>query len=156
MNDELLDILSNSNKDIDNQKLMDYLSDKLSQEEKHEFEKTMVDSEMLSDIVEGLEKFKNKKDVSALVEQLNTNLKKQLEKKKAKKLKREIKNLNWLYISIILILIIILIGFLVIKKHLEIKKNNIFNAELNYFLVASFILSAAESTILEASFAILS
>ena len=123
MNDELLDILSNSNKDIDNQKLMDYLSDKLSQEEKHEFEKTMVDSEMLSDIVEGLEKFKNKKDVSTLVEQLNTNLKKQLEKKKAKKLKREIKNLNWLYFSIILILIIILIGFLVIKKHLENEKN---------------------------------
>ncbi len=123
MNDELLDILSNSNKDIDNQKLMDYLSDKLSEKEKHEFEKNIVNSEMLNDVVEGLEKFKNKKDVSTLVEQLNTNLKKQLEKKKAKKLKREIKNLNWLYISIILILIIILIGFLVIKKHLENEKN---------------------------------
>ena len=123
MNDELLDILSNSNKDIDNQKLMDYLSDKLSQEEKHEFEKKIVDSEMLNDVVEGLEKFKNKKDVSTLVEQLNTNLKKLLEKKKEKKLKREIKNLNWLYFSIILILIIILIGFLVIKKHLENEKN---------------------------------
>src|ERR1700693_2095086 len=123
MNDELLNILSNSNKDIDNQKLMDYLSDKLSREEKHEFEKKMIDSDMLSDIVEGLEKFKNKKDVSALVEQLNTNLKKQLEKKKAKKLKREIKNLNWLYFSIILILVIILIGFLVIKYHLESGQN---------------------------------
>jgi hypothetical protein len=119
MEDELLNILSNSNKDIDNQKLMDYLSDKLSQEEKHEFEKKIADSEMLNDVVEGLEKFKNKRDVSALVEQLNTNLKKQLEKKKAKKSKREIKNMNWLYFSIILILIIILIGFLVIKKHLE-------------------------------------
>jgi hypothetical protein len=102
---------------------MDYLTDKLSQEEKHEFEKKIVDSEMLNDVVEGLEKFKNKKDVSALVEQLNTNLKKQLEKKKAKKLKREIKNLNWLYFSIVLILIIILIGFLFIKKHLENEKN---------------------------------
>ena len=30
MSDELLNILSNSNKDIDNQKLMDYLSGKLS------------------------------------------------------------------------------------------------------------------------------
>ncbi len=39
MDDDLLNILSNSNKDIDNQKLMDYLSDKLSAEEKHEFEK---------------------------------------------------------------------------------------------------------------------
>ena len=84
MSDELLNILSNSNKDIDNQKLMDYLSDKLSPKEKHEFEEKMADSEMLNDVVEGLEKLKNKKDISTLVEQLNTNLKKQLRKRKKK------------------------------------------------------------------------
>ncbi|MGH2563047.1 MAG: hypothetical protein ACRDE5_00945 [Ginsengibacter sp.] len=123
MSDELLNILSNSNKDIDNQKLMDYLSNKLSAEEKHEFEKNMADSEMLNDVIEGLEKFKNKKDVSTFVEQLNANLKKQLDRKKAKKLKREIKNLNWLYFSIILILIIVLIGFLVIRKHFDDEQN---------------------------------
>ena len=95
------------------------------QQEKHEFEKKMADSEMLNDVVEGLEKLKNKKDISTLVEQLNSNLKKQLEKKKAKKLKREIKNLNWLYFSIIIILVIILIGFLIIKKHLEHDQNPI-------------------------------
>jgi hypothetical protein len=176
MSDELLNILSNSNKDIDNQKLMDYLSGKLSEGEKHEIEKKMVDSEMMNDVIEGLEKFKNKKDVSTLVEQLNTNLKKQLEKKKSKKQKRQIKDLPWLYLSIILILIIILISFLVIKKHLEnekpptpplhskittenytVKKSsgitrgnvfiekNTFNKVLNYFLSASFILSAALS-----------
>jgi anti-sigma factor RsiW len=54
MSDDLLNILSNSNKDIDNQKLMDYLSDKLSAEEKHEVEKTLVDSELMNDAVEGL------------------------------------------------------------------------------------------------------
>ena len=124
MSDELLNILLNSNKDIDNQKLMDYLSDKLSKEEKYEFEKSIAGSEMLNDVVEGLEKFKNKKDVSLFIEQLNTNLKKQLEKKKSKKLKREIKNLNWLYFSIIMILVIILIGFLIIKKHLENEKDS--------------------------------
>ncbi len=119
MNDDLLNILSNSNKDIDNQKLMDYLSDKLSAEEKHEFEKEMASSEMLNDVVEGLEKFKDKKELNTFVNELNLRLKKQLEKKKAKKTKREIKDLNWLYFAIILILIIILIGFLIIKKHLE-------------------------------------
>ena len=124
MSDELLNILLNSNKDIDNQKLMDYLSDKLSKEEKYEFEKNIAESDMLNDVVEGLEKFKNKKDVSLFIEQLNTNLKKQLEKKKSKKLKREIKNLNWLYFSIIMILVIILIGFLIIKKHLENEKDS--------------------------------
>ncbi len=123
MNDELLNILSNSNKDIDNQKLMDYLSGKLSPAESHEFEKSIVDSEMMNDAVEGLEKFKNKKDVSALVEQLNSNLKKQLEKKKSKKLKRKFKDLPWLYLTIILVLIIILISFLVIKRYLDDEKN---------------------------------
>ncbi len=122
MNDDLLNILSHSNKDIDNQKLMDYLSDKLSGDEKHDVEKTLVDSEMMNDAVEGLEKLKSK-DVPGLVEQLNINLKKQLEKKKSKKLKRQIKDLPWLYLFIIFILLIILIGFLVIKKHLESEKN---------------------------------
>ncbi len=122
MNDDLLNILSNSNKDIDNQKLMDYVSGKLSEKEKHELEEAMIDSEMMSDAVEGLDGFKNNKDVTALVEQLNLNLNKQLEKKKSKKQKRRIKDLPWLYLTIILILIMILIGFLVIKKHLESEK----------------------------------
>ena len=119
MSDDLLNILSDSNKDINNQKLMDYLSNKLSGDEKHEFEKNMADSEMLNDIVEGLEKFKNKKDLSILVEQLNSNLKKQLEKKKSKRLKRKIKELPWLYLSIILILILIIIGYIFIKSRLD-------------------------------------
>ncbi len=122
MSDDLLNILSNSNKDIDNQKLMDYVSGKLSEKEKHELEEAMIESEMLNDAVEGLDGFKNKKDVTALVEQLNLNLKKQLEKKKSKKLKRRIKDLPWLYLTIILILLMILIGFLVIKRHLDSEK----------------------------------
>ncbi len=124
MNEDLLKILSSSNKDIDNQKLMDYLSDKLSEEEKHNLEEAMADSELINDAVEGLKSFHDKKDVNVLVEQLNANLKKQLEKKKSKKLKRKIKDLPWLYLTIILILILILIGFLVIKKHLESEKQS--------------------------------
>jgi len=122
MSDELLNILSNGNKDIDNQKLMDYLAGKLSEAESHEFEKSMMDSEIVNDAIEGLEKFKNKKDLSVLADQLNANLKKQLEKKKSKKIKRKIKDLPWLYLSIVLILIIILISFFIIKKHLDDEK----------------------------------
>ncbi len=124
MNDDLLNILSNSNKDIDNQKLIDYVSGKLSEKEKHELEEAMIDSEMVNDAMEGLDGVKNKKEVTALVEQLNLNLKKQLEKKKSKKIKRSIKDLPWLYLTIVLILIMILIGFLVIKKHLDSEKNS--------------------------------
>ncbi len=133
MNEDLLNILSNSNKDIDNQKLMDYLSDKLSEEEKHHLEEAMADSELISDAVEGLKSFHDKKDVNALVEQLNANLKKQLEKKKSKKLKRKIKDQPWLYLTIVLILILILIGFLVIKRHLDSEKQsfNLYNPKEN-------------------------
>ena len=124
MSDDLLNILSNSNKDIDNQKLMDYVSGNLSEKDKRDLEEAMIDSEMMNDAVEGLDGFKNKRDITSLVEQLNLNLKKQLEKKKTKKLKRSIKDLPWLYLTIILILIMILIGFLVIKKHLDSERNS--------------------------------
>ncbi|HXS58700.1 MAG TPA: hypothetical protein VN726_21375 [Hanamia sp.] len=119
MSDDLLNILSNSNKDIDNQKLMDYLSDRLSPEEKHEVEQSLIDSDMMNDALEGLQKFKNKKDITSFVDQLNTNLKKQIDKKKFKNEKRRIKDMPWLYFSIVLIIIIILISFAVIWKHLS-------------------------------------
>ena len=119
MDDDLLNILSNSNKDIDNQKLMDYLSDKLSAEEKHEFERTLLDSELESDAVEGLSHFKNKKDPVAYAEELNRKLQKQLQKKKLSRAKRRIKELHWLYVAITLIIVLILIAFIIISKFLK-------------------------------------
>lgn len=127
MDNELKNILSNSNKDIDNQKLMGYLSGKLSAEEKHEIEKQMADSDFVNDAVEGLEEITNKKDLSSFVEQLNTNLHKQLNKKKKRKQKRALKDQPWLYLAIVLLLLLIIICFIIIKKHLdnekELKKN---------------------------------
>jgi hypothetical protein len=119
MDDDLLNILSASNKDINNQKLMDYLSNKLSAEEKHEFEKTLLDSELESDAVEGLSQFKNKKDPVAYAEELNRKLQKQLQKKKASKAKGRIKELRWMYFAITLIIIFILIAFIIISKFLK-------------------------------------
>ena len=116
MNNDLLNILSENSKDIDNEKLMNYLSDNLSREAKHEFEKTLLDSELTSDAIEGLGRFKNKKDPIAFAEELNRNLQKQLEKKKQSKQKRRVREMPWLYFSIALILIIILIAFFVISK----------------------------------------
>lgn len=119
MNDDLLNILSGSNKDIDNQKLMDYISNKLSAEQKHEFEKTLLDSELESDAVDGLSQFKNKRDPVAYAEELNRKLQKQLQKKKVSKAKRRIKELRWVYVTITLIIIISLIAFIIISKFLK-------------------------------------
>lgn len=123
MNNELKNILSNSNKDIDNQKLMDYLSGKLSGEEKHEIEKQMADSDFLNDAVEGLEDIKNKKDLSLFVEQLNADLQKQLDKKKKRKEKRAWKDQPWVYLAIILLLALTVICFIAIKKYLDSDKD---------------------------------
>ena len=119
MSDDLLDILSNSNKDVDNQKLMDYLSNKLSAEQKHEFEKTLLDSELESDAVDGLSQFKNKRDPVEYAEELNRKLQKLLQKKKLSKAKRRIKELRWVYVTVTLIIIVILIAFIIISKFLK-------------------------------------
>jgi hypothetical protein len=120
--DDLINILSNSNKDIDNQKLMDYLSGQLSGEEKHELEKQMSDSDLLNDAVEGLEHFKNPKDIDMFVTQLNANLHSQIEKKKLHKRNRTFKDQPWVYLTIVLILSLIIICFIVIKKHMDSEK----------------------------------
>ena len=118
MSDDLKDILSNLNKDIEQEKLLDYLNKNLSAAEAHEVEKQMANDEFMNDAVEGLENFKNKKDVSLLVQQLNSELKKQTEKKKAKKEKRKLKEQPWLYITIVTLLILVIVAYLVIKKYL--------------------------------------
>ena len=118
MSNELLNILSESNKDIDNQKLMDYLSNKLSAEEKNKMDKLIAGSGLLNDAVQGLQQFENKNNLTAFVDQLNADLHKQLQKRKQRKQKRRFKTEQWIYFAIIIILLIILIGFIVIKLNL--------------------------------------
>lgn len=118
MSDNLKDILSNLNKDIEQDKLLDYLNRKLSADDAHELEKQMADDEFMNDAVEGLEQFKNKKELGALVDQLNRDLKKQTAKKKKKKERRKLKDQPWLYITIVTILLLVVIGFVLIKKYL--------------------------------------
>lgn len=116
MSDDLKNILNNSNKDIDNQKLMDYLSQQLSNQESHELEKMMAEDEFINDAVEGLEQFSNKKNMAVSVEHLNRELQKQIAKKKGRKEKRKLKEQPWVYFTIILLLILLVVSYLIIKK----------------------------------------
>jgi hypothetical protein len=116
MDYDLLKILSNSNKDIDNQKLMDYIAGKLSAEDKHEVERWMADSHFMSDAVEGLESVKNKANISEMVDQLNQDLLKRLEKKRLKKRKRKLKDYPWIYYAIVIILFLIIITWYILDK----------------------------------------
>jgi anti-sigma factor RsiW len=116
MSNDLLKILSNSNKDIDNQKLMDYLSGKLPEHEKHEVETWMNETDFANEAVEGLQKFDDKKDLQLYVDQLNKELNKYIEKKKTRRERKRIKESPWVYLTIFLLLLFIVVGYLIIHQ----------------------------------------
>ena len=116
MSSDLLNILSNSNKDIDNQKLMDYISGRLSGKDKHEVEQWMIDNNFENEALEGLQAVKDKKDLDAYVNQLNKELNQYLRQKKQRRDRRKIKEIPWAYLAIILVLVLIIIAYLVIQK----------------------------------------
>ena len=124
MDNDLKDILSNSNKDIDNQRLMDYLTQQLSKTDNHEVEKNMAADEFLNDAVEGLQKIDNKRSVQDYVDQLNIDLQKQTAKNKKRKEKRRLKDQPYTYLTIILILLLLVISFLVLKRYLDTRKSS--------------------------------
>lgn len=118
MNDDLLNILSNSNKDIDNQRLMDYLSGKLSENERHEVEKTMAGNDFMNDAIEGLQEFDKKKDIGTYVEQLHASLQRKLKKKRQRREKRRLKEYPFIYIAILVILAICILWYFILRTHL--------------------------------------
>ena len=116
MSKELLNILSDSNKEIDNQLLMDYVAGKLNAGQRHEVERLMAENEFVSDAVEGLEQVQNPKSIDLMVEQLNRDLHRKLASRKPARKKRRFKDAPWPYIAIILILTLAALAYFVIHK----------------------------------------
>lgn len=118
MSESLKDILSNLNPGIDQETLMRYLQGKLSEEEQHEVEKGLIDSDFDGDALDGLRQFGNQKDIGLLVDQLNKDLKKRTEKKKRFREKLSLKLEPWLIMSIIIILILAVISYIIVRSRL--------------------------------------
>ena len=118
MSENLKDILSHLSSEIDQETLLLYLQNKLTAEKKHEVEKKMLENDFAEDAVEGLQAIKNKQHISYMVEMLNRDLKKKLEKKKHQREKMRIKDQPWLYISLIIIILLIVIAYIAIRKSL--------------------------------------
>ena len=116
MNDKLKDILSNLNKDIGQDKLLEYLNNELPAAEQHRVEQLLNDDAFTSDAMDGLEEFENKEGLSAMVNQLNADLKKELDKKKKRRKKRELPQQPWMYVAAIIILLICVVAYMVIKR----------------------------------------
>ena len=119
MLDKLKDILSNLSTEVDQETLLKYLEGKLSAEQRHEVEKKMMNTNFNDDAMEGLQEIKNKEKISSLVEQLNHDLHKKLEKKKKKREKFRFKDQPWIYIAIVIILLLIVLSYIVIHRMLQ-------------------------------------
>ncbi|MCW3119970.1 MAG: hypothetical protein JWM28_4052 [Chitinophagaceae bacterium] len=116
MTGNLKDILSNLSVDVDQETLILYLQDKLPEEEKHEVEKILLQNEFADEALEGLKEFSDKKQIQSLVEQLNADLRRKLHKKKQRRENLRLKDQPWLYISLLIILFLIIIGYLIVHK----------------------------------------
>ena len=85
MQENLKDILSHLTTDIDQETLLLYLQDKLPDEKKHAVGKTLAENEFANDALEGLQQVKDKKQIAFMVDMLNRDLKKKVEKKKQRR-----------------------------------------------------------------------
>lgn len=115
--DDFTNIL-NTEDEINEDELMNYLNKNSSNEEQHNVEQKINNSSFINDAVDGLEQFSSTQKVNSYVTQLNSDLHKKLNKKT--RLKRKgIGNLSWEIIGIALILLLCIIAFVLIEmmKH---------------------------------------
>jgi hypothetical protein len=120
MKDDLKNILSHLSPDIDQETLLLYLQDKLSDQKKHEVEKKLVENEFADDALDGLQEIKDKQQISHMVEMLNRDLKKKVERKKKRREKLNLKDQSWLYVAIFfIIMMLIIISYLAIHRMMK-------------------------------------
>jgi hypothetical protein len=119
MQDNLKDILSHLTTDIDQETLLLYLQDKLPAEKKHAVEKTLAENEFTNDAVEGLQQVKDKKQIAFMVDMLNRDLKKKVEKKKQRREKMKLKDQPWLYMVIFIFIILIVLCYMIIQRMMQ-------------------------------------
>lgn len=119
MNKDYKDILSNLNNDIEQEKLLEYLNRKLTQQEQYDLKKKLNDDIFLSDAVDGLQELHHQTDVQSIVEKLNHGLKNQLDSNKKNRARRTIKNDSWIYYTVILLLLLAGVAFIILRLFLQ-------------------------------------
>jgi hypothetical protein len=119
MAENFKDILSHLSTSVDQETLLLYLQGKLSEAQKHEVEKKLIQDEFNDDAMEGLQEFKDKEQLMYMVEMLNRDLKKKTALKKKRREKMRIKDQPWLYASLLILILLIVICFVVISRMMK-------------------------------------
>ena len=115
----LKDILSHFTSEVDQETLLLYLQGKLPESQQHEVEKKLMQDEFNEDAIEGLQSIRDKEQLQYMVEMLNRDLKKKTEKKKKRREKMRYKDQPWLYISLLILILLVVISYIVIHRMLK-------------------------------------
>jgi len=118
MNQNLKDILAHLSTEVKQETLLLYLQGKLSPEEQHEVEKHLLTDDFEDEALEGLNEVKNKSDLALLVAQLNNDLKKKTKASKGSK-KNHLKEDQWLWMAILIILLLVIVSYIIIHQQLQ-------------------------------------
>lgn len=102
--------------DIYNNKILKYLNNELEASEKESFEKDLLNDDMMSEAVEGLQLIENKKSIDVKINELNNQLKSYTSSKKKNRIKRNFITTQWLVIIIASVFVVCLICYLSIVK----------------------------------------
>ncbi len=81
MSENFKDILSHLSTEVDQETLLLYLQDKLTEEKKHEVEKKLLENEFAGEALEGLQAMKDKQQITYMVEKLNRDLQKRVKRR---------------------------------------------------------------------------
>jgi ABC-type transport system involved in cytochrome bd biosynthesis fused ATPase/permease subunit len=124
--EDLTNILQDDD-NINEEELRKYLSGNISDEERHVIEKKMAASEFVSDAVEGLQGLSSHQKLDSYVDHLNKDLHQYLVGKKEIKEKRKIRDLSWIIVAVIIILLLCMLAYIVVKmqRDRQIQRNSI-------------------------------
>ena len=76
----------------------------------------LLENKFEDDAVDGLKELQDNDQIQFMVEALNRDLKKKLQKKKKFREKMRIKDQPWLYISLLILLILVVLSFIAIRR----------------------------------------
>ena len=96
MHNDLLDILSRKTMPITNEQLISYLKGDLTDEERHEIEKAILNSGVDNEALEGLLMVANKEKISQYQHDIKKGLREKLQQKSPKRKKSKQLQLSWI------------------------------------------------------------
>lgn len=116
MNEHLKDILSQSDKPIDQKTLMAYLQGELPSAEAQQMEEQLAAGEFEQEALEGLESVRNKSKLDSINAALQRDLQKKIQQKRRKRFPRLQTNEPLIYAVILILLLLMVLAYWVISR----------------------------------------